>query len=79
MQPPADDERKRRQVQWLANAYGAGIAFPAGIGGGALLGWWLDTLFGTKYWLTAILATFGVIAAFINLFRLGTRDDGTGR
>jgi F0F1-type ATP synthase assembly protein I len=80
MPPPADDDgRKRKQARWLADAYAAGIAFPAGAGGGLLIGWWLDKLFGTKYWLTSIFAALGVIAAFINLFRLGTRDDGTGQ
>ena len=40
---------------------------------------WLDKLFGTKPWLTVAFGALGVIAAFINLFRLGMRDDGTGQ
>jgi ATP synthase protein I len=79
MPPPADDDRKRRQTVFLANAYGVGLFFPAAIGAGAGIGWWLDKLFGTKPWLTAIFAVFGVIAAFVNLFRTGMSDDGTGR
>ena len=80
MPPPADDdERKRRQVRWLADAYSLGFAFPAAIGAGVGIGWWLDRLFGTRPWLTAVFGALGVIAAFINLFRIGMRDDGTGK
>ena len=77
--PQPDDERKRRQARWFADAYSIGLAFPAAIGLGVGLGWWLDKLFGTKYWLTAVFGALGVIAAFINLFRIGMRDDGTGK
>lgn len=79
MPPPDEDERKRRQVRWLADAYSIGLAFPAAIMLGMGIGWWLDKLFGTKPWLTVAFGALGVIAAFINLFRLGMRDDGTGR
>jgi F0F1-type ATP synthase assembly protein I len=34
----------------------------------------MDRWFGTWPWLTGIFATFGVIAAFINLFRIGMRE-----
>ena len=80
MQPPAeDDEQKRRRARWLADAYSMAFAFPAAIVLGVGLGWWLDKLFGTKPWLTAVFGALGVIAAFINLFRIGMRDDGTGK
>lgn len=79
MPQPDEDERKRRQVRWLADAYSMGLGFPAAIMAGIGIGWWLDKLFGTKPWLTVALGALGVIAAFINLFRLGMRDDGTGR
>ena len=80
MQPPAeDDERKRHRARWLADAYSMAFAFPAAILLGLGLGWWLDKHFRTWPWLTIVLGAFGVIAAFINLFRLATRDDGTGQ
>jgi F0F1-type ATP synthase assembly protein I len=41
-------------------------------------GWGRDKLFGTKPWLTWIFTAFGVIAAFINLFRIGLRDSDGG-
>ena len=80
MQPPVDeDEQKRRGARWMADAYSMGITFPAAIVLGLGLGWWLDKHFHTWPWLTIVFGAFGVIAAFINLFRLATRDDGTGK
>jgi len=79
MQPPAeDDEQKRRRARWLADAYSMAFAFPAAIVLGVGLGWWLDKHFRTSPWLTIIFGACGVIAAFINLFRLAARDDGSG-
>jgi ATP synthase protein I len=78
--PPDDDERRKgRQAAFLANAYGLGLAFPVAIGAGVGLGWWLDKMFGTKPWLTAIFGALGVAAAFVNLFRVGMSDDGSGK
>ena len=80
MQPPADgDEQKRRHARWFAEAYSAGIAFPAAIVLGLGLGWWVDKRFGTWPWLTIVFGVFGAIAAFINLFKVAARDDGTGK
>jgi ATP synthase protein I len=80
MQPPAnDDEQKHRRARWLADAYSMGLTFPAAIILGLGGGWWLDKFFGTWPWLTIILGALGVAAAFVTLFRLATRDDGTGQ
>jgi len=38
-------------------------------------GWGMDKLFHTSPWLTWIFTGFGVIAAFINLFRIGLRKE----
>jgi ATP synthase protein I len=73
-----DDERKRRQVRWLAEAYSMAWLFPAAILLGLGFGYWMDKLFRTWPWLTIVFGAFGVIAAFINLFRLAVRDDGSG-
>ncbi len=75
--PPGDDDRKRRQMQWLVEASSVGWVFPIAIAVGIGIGWWLDTLFGTKPWLMCVFGAFGVIAAFVNLFRVGMRDDGS--
>ena len=78
--PPGDsDDRKRRQMQWLLEASSIGWMFPIAIGLGFLCGYGLDKLFGTWPWLTIIFSAFGVAAAFINLFRVGMRDDGSSR
>jgi ATP synthase protein I len=80
MPPPADDDqRKRRQARWLLEASSIGWVFPIAIGVGFGIGWWLDKLFGTRPWLTCVFTAFGAIAAFINLFRVGMRDDGSSR
>jgi F0F1-type ATP synthase assembly protein I len=72
-----DREAKRRQFQQLLDASSIGWMFPIAIGLGYLWGWGMDKLFGTTPWLTWIFTAFGVIAAFINLFRIGLRDSGS--
>lgn len=79
MPPGNDDERKRRQTQWLLEASSLGWMFPIAIGLGFLCGYGLDKLFGTWPWLTCVFTAFGVAAAFIHLFRVGMRDDGSSR
>lgn len=70
-------EKKRRQYEQLLDASSIGIMFPVAMGLGYLWGWGMDKLFHTKPWLTIIFTAFGVIAAFINLFRVGMRNDGS--
>ena len=78
--PPDDDREERRsQRKQLLEASAIGWMFPIAIGMGYLWGWGMDKLFGTRPWLTWIFTALGVIAAFINLFRLASRDDGTGK
>ena len=75
--PPGDDERrKRHQARWLVEASAVGWMFPVAIGVGSLWGWSMDKWFGTRPWLTIIFTALGIIAAFVNLFRIGMRDDG---
>lgn len=38
------------------------------------LGMWLDSVLGTRPWLTLILSLIGVVAATINVYRLVTRS-----
>lgn len=68
-------EQNRRQYQQLLDASSIGLMFPIAMGLGYLWGWGMDKLFHTKPWLTIIFTAFGVIAAFINLFRVGMRND----
>lgn len=67
-------DEKRRDARQLLDASSIGWMFPIAIGIGFLWGWGMDKLFHTSPWLTWIFGAFGVIAAFINLFRIGLRD-----
>jgi F0F1-type ATP synthase assembly protein I len=68
---------KRSHYQQLLEASALGFMFPVAIGIGFLWGYGMDKLFDTWPWLTAIFTAFGVIAAFLNLFRLALRHDGS--
>lgn len=69
-------KRKVRQYKALVEASALGFMFPLAIGIGFGWGWGMDKLFGTKPWLTVVFTAFGVIAAFINLFRFASGSDG---
>ena len=64
------DDKKRREYRQLLEASSIGWMFPLSIGIGFGMGYGLDKLFGTWPWLSAIFSVFGIIAAFINLFRM---------
>ena len=70
------DDKKRREVFQLAEASSIGWMFPIAMGLGFGAGYGLDKLFGTWPWLTGIFTTFGLIAAFMNLFRIGMQNGG---
>lgn len=70
------DDRGRRNRQ-LLEASSLGFMFPIAIGIGFGCGYGLDKLFHTWPWLTSIFTGFGVVAAFINLFRVGMGNGGT--
>lgn len=70
------DDKDRRDWKKLAEASSIGWMFPIAMGLGYVWGWGMDKLFGTYPWLTAIFTFFGIVAAFINLFRIG-RGDGS--
>lgn len=71
----ADDNEKRSQVQAVYEALTLGVMFPVAIGIGYLLGHWLDGLFGLRPWLTIVFTALGVAAAFVNLFRAGSKSE----
>ena len=74
----SDSGKKIRQNETLLEASSIGLMFPIAMGLGFGWGWGMDKLFHTSPWLTWIFTIFGVIAAFINLFRIGMRkDDGS--
>jgi F0F1-type ATP synthase assembly protein I len=49
--------------------------FPLAIAIGFGWGWWMDGVFGTWPWLSVIFTGFGVVAAFLNLFRFAAKSD----
>ena len=59
----------RQASNWL-NASIVGIQFPVAMALGYFWGKWMDGLFGTEPWLTIIFAILGIIAGFVNLFRI---------
>jgi ATP synthase protein I len=67
--------KKLRQNEQLLEASSIGLMFPIAMVLGFGWGWGMDKIFHTKPWLTWIFTAFGVIAAFINLFRIGLRND----
>ena len=70
------DDKQRREWRKVAEASSIGWMFPIAMALGFGWGYGMDKLFGTWPWLTAIFTIFGVIAAFINLFRIGMKDGG---
>lgn len=68
------DDKERRDAKQLLYASSIGWMFPLAIAIGFGWGWVMDNkIFHTSPWLTIIFTAFGVIAAFINLFRIGLR------
>jgi len=68
---------KRSQWDALCEAASLGLMFPVAIGIGFFGGRWLDRLFHTSPWIAITGTALGVAAAFVNLFRTGTKSDGT--
>jgi F0F1-type ATP synthase assembly protein I len=62
-------------------ARGAAVAFEFSgtIGGGALLGWFLDSRLGTAPWLLLTLTVVGAVGGFFRLVKLVERFDEVDR
>ena len=70
------DRDKRREYRQLLEASAIGWMFPIAMGLGFGLGYGLDKFFGTWPWLTIVCSACGVIAAFVQLFRIGMQNGG---
>jgi ATP synthase protein I len=70
------DKNKRREYRQLLEASAVGWMFPIAMGLGFGFGYWLDKLFGTWPWLTIVFSACGVVAAFVQLFRIGMQNGG---
>lgn len=71
------DDKQRREARRLFEASAIGWMFPIAMLLGFGAGYGLDKLFGTWPWLTAIFSAFGIIAAFVNLFRMAGGKNGS--
>lgn len=71
------DDKQRREARRLFEASAIGWMFPISMLLGFGTGYGLDKLFGTWPWLTAIFSAFGIIAAFVNLFRMAGGKNGS--
>ena len=63
-------KKPNRKMRIMGELASLGIQFPVSIGIGYLIGRFLDKLFKTAPVLTIAFSVFGVIAAFVNVFRL---------
>jgi F0F1-type ATP synthase assembly protein I len=70
-----DDKNDNTDWSGLAEGWALAILFPAAIGMGFLLGLGVDKFFSTGPWGKLIGTGLGVLAAFVQLFRVGLRDD----
>ncbi|MBS4536447.1 AtpZ/AtpI family protein [Clostridium sp. D2Q-14] len=74
MSPKDNNDNKRKTLQYLAYISQIGISMIVPIMIGIFLGKFLDDSFGTKVLFLAIFSVIGVAAAFVNLFKMTTRD-----
>lgn len=68
------DDNKGRDYKNLLEASSIGWMFPIAIALGYFWGYGMDKLFGTYPWLTGIFTFLGIVAAFVNLFRLAGKN-----
>ena len=64
------DNKQRREYKQMIEASAIAWMFPIAILLGFGWGYGMDKLFGTWPWLSAIFTGFGIVAAFVNLFRM---------
>lgn len=74
MPKPSDSGRSFQRL-WLLST--VGLMFPVSITVGAAAGYYLDHRLGTFPALSFVFLCFGIAAAFIHLFRVLKKLDGT--
>lgn len=62
------DDKDRNLIRMIAVLSTVGLTMVFATVIGLFFGRWLDNLFGTSPWLTALFLLFGLIAGFRNLF-----------
>jgi F0F1-type ATP synthase assembly protein I len=69
------DDNDKTNWDALAEGWALAILFPAAIGAGFLIGLGVDKFFGAGPWGKIVGTGLGIVAAFVQLFRIGLRDD----
>jgi ATP synthase protein I len=72
-----EDQRKWARKAGLASSIGLVLVVSTAIG--FAFGWWLDGKLGTDPWFTLLLTILGMVAGFVEVFRIVKRiseDDG---
>jgi len=69
-----NDRKKDKKKVW-AEFSTVGIMFPASIAVGFFIGYILDKTLKTSPYLTIILTLYGIVAAFVNLFKISKKYD----
>jgi F0F1-type ATP synthase assembly protein I len=69
------DDKDKTDWNALAEGWALAILFPACIGVGLLIGLGLDKWLGIGPWGKVGGTALGIVAAFVQLFRVGLRDD----
>jgi ATP synthase protein I len=71
-----EDTKKQIRLVGLASTVGMSVVFSILIG--FLIGYWLDSTFGTSPYLTWLFLVMGVIAGFNNYYRFMKKQEKDG-
>ncbi len=71
--------KEKPLLRQLLEASSIGINLVLSTFVGFAIGYFLDKLFGTSPWLTAIFLIIGIIAGFRELLRVAKKQDGHGK
>ena len=63
-------ENKKKLVREIGRYGTIGFEMVISVVLGLLFGWWMDSLFHTKPWLTLVFMLFGIAAGFKGIFRV---------
>ena len=66
----------KRLPQGATRFAGVGVELAAAVGGGCLLGYWIDRHFETSPWGLLACAAVGIIGGLYNIIRPGLREMG---
>lgn len=68
---PKPDARQRGQA--MGQGMRIAVELVVGVGFGALVGWWLDGVLGTRPWLMIVMVLLGFGAGMMNIIRTAQR------